>query len=115
MGTSTNAYLAWGIDLGEMELPEYLACAYDDWGEWAESELEGSGVSIETHCSYDYPMYVLCVASFWASRGCPLELDQKQLGPPEPCELFDEKLRGACERLGIDPRPGGWLLFSLWC
>lgn len=109
MGVSTDAYLAWGVDLGEdTEWPEE---ADGDPSWWAHENLKD--VVIETHCSCEYPMYALVTVSTYASRGHAEEIS-KDFFDIDP-EKEQEKLDAACEKLGIEKTKGSWLLFSLWC
>lgn len=68
------------------------------------------GVQIETHCSGDYPMYLLAAKVITASRGTAEAVD---LTLPDNAA---ERLAWAVETLGLDvgdqkPR---WLLASYW-
>jgi hypothetical protein len=67
------------------------------------------GVELVTHCSGDYPAYILAAKSQTASRGCPRPID---LTLPDNA---DERLRWAVGVLGIsqlaEPQ---WLLASYW-
>jgi hypothetical protein len=79
----------------------------------AESRL---GVEFESYCSGDYPMYVLATKVITVYRGDSKVLDLPAL-MAEPAEHgWDDKLRQACEVLGVTPkqeRPG-WVLVSYW-
>lgn len=70
-------------------------------------------ISIEYHCSYECPMYIIAIrgAKFSAHRGYPLELDQSLL------TVSPEKIAAAkawCESNGIEWQEPKWLLASLW-
>jgi hypothetical protein len=74
------------------------------------------GIEFESYCSGDYPMYVLATKVITVHRGSSKVLDLPAL-MAEPAEHgWDDKLRAACEVLGITPkqeRPG-WVLVSYW-
>ena len=153
MGTSTNAYLMYGYDLGGGDSGWRVQGIdeYDDWEpEWlneseglAESALnklraaagftetdwradgyfgrrnaidEQLGVEIESHCSGDYPMYILAAKKFTAYRGDVKALDAAELVAMVADEDLDGKLARALEVLAfrpVDKRPK-WLLVSYW-
>lgn len=128
MGVSTDAIVAFGVDLGE-ELPEFLEDfddGFDDYlasisglpqyGEpghswdahWAFAER--FPVTIIHHCSGEYPMYILAVngTEQRASRGYPHTL--------EPLTVTQEqidKLRDFMAEHELEGEPA-WLLFSNW-
>lgn len=144
MGTSTDAILAFGINLDE-DLPEkFRAAVMDPDNEFPEfsrlicreagiEELaEGSSeeavdahyqrvreaedkypLALISHCSYEYPLYVLAVArtETRARRGSPQEIN------PSTLAVTDEQikaLREFCERYDIEYTEPTWLLFSNW-
>lgn len=140
MGVSTDALLAFGVDLGD-EYPESLLNEDDegDFESWVLDHvglarptvsdyghpdwvayfakrneiLETFPVDLELHCSYDYPMYILCVRGTRkrASRGSPESLDASALTvTPEQVAAF----KAFCEEHDIDAGEPGWLLFSMW-
>lgn len=74
-------------------------------------------ITIETHCSCDYPMYIVAIkgTAHKAWRGDPKTLDLSDMIR----SVNSDDLRRAaafCEEYGIcdfeDPK---WLLYSLWC
>jgi len=131
MGTSTDAILAYGYDLGEWnkiegagEFGENLTLPWldddsdDSYREQAERCLLTSkahlGVKFETYCSDQVPMEILAAKVITVSRGDCETLDLAAL-MAEPAEHdWDDKLRAACEALGITPtqEQPGWLLVS---
>jgi len=153
MGTSSDAVLAYGYDLGEWskiqgagEFGEDLSLPWldddcddsytdqaercllasvgftEEWepdsGYWdrkkdAEARL---GVQFETYCSDNAPMHVLAAHVITVSRGDCKVLDLPALAAMPFEGLWDDKLRAACEALGITPtqEQPGWLLVSYW-
>jgi hypothetical protein len=77
----------------------------------AEAQL---GVEIESHCSGDYPMYLLVAKAITAYRGDVEEIDFQALA--EEVHGADIKLRLALDALGIRPtqEQAQWLLCSYW-
>lgn len=152
MGTSTDAYLMYGYDLGSDEgwkiqglgecderEPDWLED--DDLASSAEKRLLASvgfterwarhnegyfdrkkaaeaqvGVTIESHCSGEYPMYVLSAKKFKACRGDVTTVDPAFLQSAVADEDLIGKLARACEALGIRPtqEKPAWLLCSYW-
>lgn len=138
MGTSTDAILAFGFDLGE-ELPESLEAAedegfdFDEWlaaklglPEWREgmtddertthyatkrAAIEAFPVDLITHCSYDCPMYFLAVRGTETSarRGYPQEVATPEIDPEKLSAL-----RAFCEQNNIEWSEPKWQIFSLW-
>jgi hypothetical protein len=92
---------------------DWKADGYFDRKRVAEQQV---GVTIESHCSGEFPMWVLCAKAITAYRG-----DVHVVDPPwlisEPVKRdWTEKLNAAIEALGIRPtqqRPE-WLLCSYW-
>lgn len=72
------------------------------------------GVKLVSHCSSEYPMWVLAAHSTTAWRGSPHLFDPAELGTVPPA--WDDKLRAALAALGVTPtqeRPQ-WVLCSDW-
>jgi hypothetical protein len=128
MGQSTDAIIAFGVDLGE-ELPEFLEefdGEFDEflasisglpkWGEPGhsyeahEAFAKAFPVTIIYHCSGDYPMYVLAVngTEQRAWRGEPQTI--------EPLVVSDEQIAALRDFMNEHELDGdlGWLLFSNW-
>lgn len=129
MGVSTNGILVFGIELGE-ELPEFLEDFDDTWWDFTDS-ISGVAdddserwekrrdfrdnfpVELVSHCSYEYPMYILAVngTEITASRGSPEVIDPASLVvSPEKIE----ELRKFCEEYGIEWEEPKWYLCSMW-
>lgn len=126
MGQSTDAYVAYGFKLkaeGEDELHELLG--FDDEQleliedgeldvyEWFEARFPG--LSLERHCSAEYPMYIVAVADSTrsASRGEPEDLYPRDM-VDKITPAMERKLRACATNLGIDQPEIGWLLYSYW-
>lgn len=132
MGQSTDGILVFGVDLGE-ELPEFLQDIEDEDGEGTfdallcqkagipqygeegydyhakAAFLEKQPLAMITHCSGDYPMYILGVRASHqtASRGSPQEVSM---------DLSSEAvyaLNALLAEHGITDEPK-WLLASIW-
>lgn len=74
------------------------------------------GVELVSYCSGEFPMYVLAAHHITAYRGDVKEIDFAALDQKRVDEGWDEKLRAACEALGVTPkqeRPK-WMLVSYW-
>ena len=119
MGVSTNAYLFFGVDLGE-ELPEsILKFQTDDSGEYEALEAfcdkmnekyPGLDMGCDYHCHYDSPMYFLYLWKVVAWRGYPQQIDFRKLHVPvERFDLFEKVLAEA----GIKATPDT-MLASFW-
>lgn len=137
MGTSTDAILAFGFDLGE-ELPEALTAMPEDeddswefeaWAAaraglepWSESRpddywerrraaIAATPYDLITHYSYDYPMYFLAArgTEVRAYRGTPKEIDTPEI----PSATIDA-MRAFCAEFGIEWQEPRWHIFSLW-
>ncbi|HEY5851270.1 MAG TPA: hypothetical protein VIT62_10960 [Lysobacter sp.] len=134
MGTSTNAILAFGFDIGE-ELPDSLLPEdedeffdFEEWLcgrlglEWSEGRdddywlkrraaIEAFPVDLVAHCSGDYPMYFLAVrgTESTALRGTPQRV---QLTPPSEAAIIC--MREFCAEHGIEWREPDWHIFSMW-
>jgi hypothetical protein len=92
---------------------DYKAAGFFDRKQTAEDQV---GVKFESHCSGDYPMWILAAKTYTASRGDADPLDLAELAQDPERNGWDEKLRHACEVLGITPKQERpcWLLCSYW-
>ncbi|MFL1903116.1 hypothetical protein ACJWDR_29025 [Streptomyces tauricus] len=73
-------------------------------------------VEFESHCSGEYPMYLLAAKRITAYRGEAEEIDFPALQAELEQDGADAKLRAALDALGLRPtqeRPR-WLLCSYW-
>ncbi|MER7361887.1 hypothetical protein [Nonomuraea wenchangensis] len=153
MGTSTNAMLAYGYDLGSAdgwkireagEFSEPILDWYDEdsddgfieqaearllaahglTGTWEddgyydrkEEAQARAGVEFDSYCHSEYPMWLLATKVITVHRGDSEVLDLPALMAETAENGWDDKLRQACEVLGITPkqeRPG-WVLVSYW-
>jgi len=81
------------------------------------SEAEKAlGVQFETHCSGDYPMYLLVAWHDYALRGKAETIDLEQLLAQRTAEDWDAKLAWAIQTLELRPKADKpqWLLASWW-
>lgn len=74
------------------------------------------GVAFDTHCSGDYPMYLLATKVITVYRGSVKDIDMAALAVEPEMNGWDEKLRAALAALGITPQQPEprWLLCSYW-
>ncbi|WP_431881702.1 hypothetical protein [Micromonospora chalcea] len=144
MGTSTNAYLAFGIDLGKpgdwrireftedgrFTLPWFTGDP-DDFAHEALLHLarerghdvdfiddaeEALDLEALRHRHGDHPMYVLAARVVRAWRGDVVAVDFAALERERAERRWDERLISACQVLGITPTQGtpSWVLCSYW-
>lgn len=124
MGTSTDAILCYGININE----NYLADCEEDTGELDESwaKENGSklirwmlyygesvnGVKIITHCSDEYPMYLLVAegSDVTAWRGYP-----KKINSIDPNLNWNNLIANFVEENNVQTDGEiGWWLCSYW-
>lgn len=141
MGQSTNAMLVFGVELDEENAVNIalLKRAYqklgiiDKFEDCLDEEMDDDdeylsdvpwdlvkhlenffGLTIETHCSDEYPMYILCLkgAPFnrTANRGNALVIDDPL---PKPNDLQMTQLKNIMNILEAEGEPS-WLLASYW-
>ncbi|MEU3507643.1 hypothetical protein ABZ733_06905 [Streptomyces longwoodensis] len=74
------------------------------------------GVQFDTHCSGEYPMYLLIAKGITAYRGDAKEIDFSALAAEVKAADADAKLRAALDALGLRPTQerAQWLLCSYW-
>ena len=106
MGTSTDAMLVYGVNLGdwcEAEYPDLIEEVYS-------ADL---CVQFESHCSAGNVMWFLAAkeAGVVALRGYPEEIQPDNLRPPEGA---DETLKAVCEKYGLPWSEPKWWLASWW-
>lgn len=116
MGTSTNAYLVYGIKLKE-GLFSSIGGGENEPGSPESLVWSGEahdGIAIETHCSSECPGYIVCAAEprYRASRGYPVSIPPINLAET-PSAGF--RLLDYCKEHGleVDGSPG-WILCSYW-
>lgn len=70
-------------------------------------------VEIVTHCSYDYPMYILAAVGTetTASRGYAQNIDDSLKGHEEAIQKLLEFIKE--ENVELEGEPS-WLLYSMW-
>ncbi len=100
MGQSTDAIIAYGIQIDEESETHNLLddLRNERWKELSEAEKEFNGVTIVSHCSGDYPMYIIGFEVQRAYRG-----DGKVI---EACDLtvkdrYKRSIGEFCTRFGI--------------
>ena len=126
MGVSTDGILVYGIPMeeefnfmGELYTDEYidhlLGVEECEWDVRRDAR-NACPVEIVSHCSYDYPMYIVALTGtrIWASRGYPVEVDPEKLNiDPEKIKEYHKFITDK----GI-PVPEGetphWVLCSMW-
>lgn len=128
MSQSTDAYLSYGIELGdeltytpegeEVEHFEYEAIYA------LEGILSKYNLEILTHCSADYPMFILCYtpSRIRANRGYPEQICLEQLmecvlnGGVTSFRLFMSENPSIAKQLTLtDEDKPVWILCSDWC
>jgi hypothetical protein len=74
------------------------------------------GVEFDSHCSGDYPMYLLAAKVITVYRGSVKDIDMTTLAVEPEMNGWDDKLRAALGALGIAPTQAEprWLLCSYW-
>ncbi|MFB7776893.1 hypothetical protein [Streptomyces bauhiniae] len=74
------------------------------------------GVQFDTHCSGDYPGYLLIAKGITARQGDAQEVDLAALTAEVDAADADTKLRAALDALGLRPTQerAQWLLCSYW-
>lgn len=132
MGVSTNGILVFGIQLPEEETPDFLEDFDGDFDsflnslsglpKWREEGhdfekdrafRESFPVDLLSHCSYDYPMFILAVRGTekTAYRGDPKIIDPSSL-VVSPDKI--EELRKFCDEYDIEWEEPKWYLCSMW-
>lgn len=124
MGQSTDAILAYGfilpddakedVDWLDEESPDYVGFEYE-----VEKRLKAAGITgvhITSHCSVDYPMYLLATSTTTAWRGGPKVVDPHAMAAHPEAGDWDAKLREGMELLGLTSEMAapGWILCSDW-
>ncbi|MFF7851896.1 hypothetical protein ACFZDF_30555 [Streptomyces sp. NPDC007910] len=113
-----------GIDFqsaAERKLMADIAGFTEEWSSEAEGYFDREraakarlGVEFDSHCSGDYPMYVLATKVITVYRGDVEEIDPARDLAVQPD--WDDKLRTALDILGLNPtqKSARWLLCSYW-
>ena len=99
----------WGYHEDEDKREDYKA-----YSARRKQAQEQAGVELITHCSGEYPMYILAIAGTAksASRGTALEITKDDLLMNQLAGL--ERLRAFCELHDIPWAEPRWLLCSYW-
>ena len=114
MGVSTDAIIAYGVELPEDQMDNIDNIV----GGEEEEKLNEQGLAIVYHCSDEYPMAILAVKDtvIRAWRGSPVEIRREDLHRPLGVN-WDQRLDDALVDLDIEMDPDYepmWLLFSWW-
>ena len=114
MGVSTDAKLVWGFDPeceeGD-ELHDKLAALMDaDYDKLTAAEKDHGGTLVY-HCSDSCQMYLVGLKSTekTAWRGHVVEIPPLDV-PPDG----QAKLDAFAQAIGVEPKPGRWLMVSWW-
>jgi hypothetical protein len=141
MGVSSDGIIVYGFDIGEElsslgifkentdedmnedSFDEFILkeAGFSDWTElspknyWEQKKkiLETCPIELITHCSYDYPMYIVAIRGTFsrAWRGDPKELSQDFFNVPEEKII---KAKEWCEKHEISWQTPRWLLASMY-
>jgi len=117
MGVSTDAILAYGINIGEHDFDDEEL--YDKLSWRKEDEpIDGfdDDVQVTWHCSDSCPMFFMTLKSmtFKAHRGYPQKVDISKLSNIDLLAA-SEKIKQALKTLGIETEEEpSWQIFSYW-
>lgn len=113
MGQSTDAILCYGMQIEQdSDLHEMVDYLYDEhWSAVSKARVE-LGVNIISHCSADYPMYIIGIEHGTARRGHPIEFETL----PVAGEMDKQKIFMFCQRFNIpfEAAKVKWILTSDW-
>ena len=126
MGQSTDACIAFGFALeaeDEDELMDLLQLSPEQQQQIEDGELDlhewfsstWPGLVLETHCSHEYPMYIVALENTTrsASRGSPEDLYLDELGDLVT-SAGRHKLAACAKAYNLSPPDFTWLLYSYW-
>jgi hypothetical protein len=116
MGTTTDAYLVYGVRIESDSLNSDGGWrAEEGTPKWMLYNVhEHDGLRIQAHCSSEFPEFIVCSATprYVASRGYPESIDPRQLVVPEGT---DDKILAYCKKHGLKTEGNvSWLLCSYW-
>jgi len=115
MGVSTNGILCFGFDLGEeIERPAVFLNNIgtpDEDEKWGD-DTKDFPVELITHCSGEYPMYIIALKNthVWANRGYPQVIEELPIINIGTIVVA----RRWCEANDIEWQEPKWLLCSYW-
>lgn len=100
-----------GILKPEIEFSEATKEEYREYWKKKDTINKDSECKVITHCSYDYPMYGICISESYtcASRGYPKEIKSLEIG-----NNWDNLLKDYCEVMEIEYEQPKWILCSMW-
>lgn len=93
-----------------------IDCGADGFFQRRRAAATRLGVEFESHCSHEYPLWLLSAHTITARRGEAMSVDFVELDRLRVDCRWDAKLAVALDALGITPnqeRPG-WILVSYW-
>jgi len=141
MSTTTDGNLYYGIQLGESrpwtnedlqyedyDWEEYYAMKigvkkpdaeysdntkhlYKEYWDNKHTLIKNSRCSIGIHCSFDYPLYYVCItkSKVTAPRGTPIVIKSLEIE-----DGWDDALKDFCKIMDIEYEQPHWWLSSLW-
>jgi hypothetical protein len=112
---STDAIVVYGFQIEDGSDEEERCLAFLDTDEKAFEKLQKLNVELREHCSDKCPMYILALDDVGeiAHRGYPVGLRPEELLSLDRTKS-DAVLAKGARLIGIEPRPGRWLLCSHW-
>jgi hypothetical protein len=88
---------------------------YSPWRQRREDTLKQWGIEVVSHCSAEYPMYLLTIFHVRAARGRPRDVEINELSLRRSRDSWDNRIAEALKVLDwtTDQRPR-WILCSDW-
>ena len=115
MGVSTDAKLVYGFEVDE-DSDDHERCdaLMDDEYSTLTAVEKRLGAELVWHCSNEFQRYIVGLTDTYvhAYRGYPVEVNPKMFERSRP--LMDAELIDIAEALGVEAKPGRWLLASHW-
>lgn len=116
MGTSTDAYLYFGLDVMDEDSgfipPKLRKCRdVEERVKLLQKVAKKHNLKVDSHGMSDYPIYYLHAKCYFAYRGCPKKVSSLNIGSD-----WNKKLISAAKELGIEEpeKKIGWWLASYW-
>lgn len=114
MGTHANAYIAYGIDIGENPPPNLTETQWEEQLEtWKKEDIHTRGYEIINHCHYNYPKYFIAIpgTQHYAWQGSPKRINPYELEWNYTADQY-ANWRQAVNKLGLTTTEAGWHLMS---